>query len=321
MDKILVNTAELFPELKWQSGKVRDWTDVYLDYRLVVSTDRISAFDEALATGIECKGRMLNQISVFWINFFQEQFPEIQNDLASYNDESCLAYLGVTPQETKEILRGRMVLVRKANVVPVECVVRGYLSGSGWESYRQKGEVCGIKLPSGLKESEELPWTIFTPTTKAPQGKHDTPLDFDGMQEHIEFWAVANDDAKKVVADPWLLAEKMRSTSLDLYIAAKEYVLKKGIIIADTKFEFGFIGGQLCLIDEVLTPDSSRFWDKSDYQPGRRQKSFDKQPVRDWFERLDRKGKSSVSVPLEVAQATTERYKEAYRRLTGNSID
>lgn len=321
-NRILIDAKSEIPGFEWQSGKVRDWVEVGLGQRLIISTDRISAFDVVLPNGIAGKGWVLNQLSIFWRNFFKGEFPGLANDLVSSSDESCFAYLGVLPFEQKELLEGRLMLVRNAEVIPVECVVRGYITGSGWKDYQEDGTVCGIKLPSGLRESEKLRKPIFTPTTKAPSGEHDAPLNFSEMQRHIEEWVDANPGVSKIVVSSRLLAGNMRSTSLRLYEIAEDYARERGIIIADTKFEFGIIAGELCLIDEVLTPDSSRFWPMVDYKPGGPQPSFDKQPVRDWLDDSGwNKKPPAPELPPEVVQATTERYKEAYQRLTAKSLD
>lgn len=329
MEKILIDVRDKVPGLEWESGKVRDWTDVGLGQRLIVSTDRISAFDKVLPNGIADKGWVLNQLSVFWRNFLKERFPDSQNDIVSSNDESCFAYLGVLTPEQKEVLRGRMMLIRKAEVIPVECVVRGYISGSLWGKYAQlRGKysfaqipVWDHELPLGLEESSQLPEPIFTPTTKAPSGEHDTPLRFGEMEQHIEEWLKGHPEIQKKT-NYKLLAETMRSNSLDFYGVAKEYARDRGITIADTKFEFGVLEGILLVIDELLTPDSSRFWDLEKYEPGRSQESFDKQPVRDWLTKSGwNKKLPAPELPPEVVRATTERYKEAYQRLTGKSLD
>lgn len=317
------------PGFDWESGKVRDWTDIELSQRLIISTDRISAFDVVLPNGITDKGWVLNQLSVFWRNFLKERFPDSRNDLVSSNDESCLAYLGVLIPEQKETLKGRMMLVRMAEVIPVECVVRGYISGSLWEKYSglqgkysfSKIPIWDHELPLGLEENSQLPEPIFTPTTKAPSGEHDTPLRFVEMKQHIERWLSEHPEIQKKTS-PELLAQTIRSDSLGFYQAAQEHARSRGIIIADTKFEFGIVAGELCLIDEVLTPDSSRFWPLVTYKPGGPQPSYDKQPVRDWLKASGwNKKPPAPELPSKVVRTTTERYKEAYQRLTGKSLD
>ena len=281
---------------KLKSGKVRDIFD--LDDRLLfVATDRISAFDCIMPNGIPRKGEVLTQISYFWF----EQTEAFQpNHLLSHANDPLPANL----QPFAEKLAGRSMLVKKANPLAIECVVRGYLAGSGWKEYREKQTVCGIKLPPGLKESSELPEPIFTPATKAETG-HD---------ENISF-----EQAAKIVGQD--IAERVRAASLKIYNFARDYARKRGIIIADTKFEFGQLGGELLLIDEVLTPDSSRFWPAADYQPGNGQPSFDKQFVRDYLETLDwDKTPPAPALPADVVARTQAKYLEAYERLTGKKL-
>jgi phosphoribosylaminoimidazole-succinocarboxamide synthase len=277
-------------------GKVRD---VYkLDDRLlIVATDRISAFDYILKTGIPDKGRVLTQLSVFWFGFLKDLTPthfltadvnEYPEELAKYRDQ----------------LEGRSMLVKRGKMIDVECVARGYLSGSGWKEYRQTGAVCGIPLPPGLIESDQLPEPLFTPATKAESG-HD---------ENISFDTVVGTVGKD-------LATKLRDLTLAIYSKAERYAETRGIILADTKFEFGFVGDTLVLADEVLTPDSSRFWPKETYKPGGPQPSYDKQYVRDYLESIRwNKQPPAPALPPEVAQKTSEKYKEAYRALTGKVL-
>jgi phosphoribosylaminoimidazole-succinocarboxamide synthase len=277
-------------------GKVRD---IYsLDGRLlIVATDRISAFDYILQTGIPDKGRVLTQLSVFWFDFLKDVVPThfLTADPAKY--PAALA-------PYREQLDGRSMLVRRAEMIEVECVARGYLAGSGWKEYRETGKVCGIPLPPGLKESDRLPEPIFTPATKAQSG-HDENISFDRMVE--------------VIGEE--LAGKLRSLTLEIYSKAARYAETRGIIIADTKFEFGFDGGTLLLGDEVLTPDSSRFWPRATYQPGGPQPSYDKQYVRDYLESIRwNKQPPAPALPAEVARNTSEKYLEAYRALTGRTL-
>jgi phosphoribosylaminoimidazole-succinocarboxamide synthase len=288
------------------SGKIREtfWASPELGYLIMISTDRISAFDSLLPTGIPDKGRVLNQLSAFWMNLpsIKEVVP---NHLVSSDDQTCLAYLGLLPSEQIVDLKGRMMLVRKAERIDIECVVRGYLAGSAWAEYKESGTVSGQTLPKGLREGEELPLTMFTPTTKATEG-HDQLMSLEEM--------------RTMMGES--ITQELMEKSLAIYQCARNYAWDRGIIIADTKFEYGLIGDKLTLIDELLTPDSSRFWDRTTYKPGRAQSSFDKQPVRDWLikEAKWNKEPPAPPLPLEVVEATTERYKEAYQRLTGASL-
>ena len=275
-------------------GKVRDVYDLG-DRLLLVATDRISAFDWVLPTGIPDKGRVLTQTSIFWF----ERLGEPNHLLAVEPRE-----FGLPPGIDPEPLTGRAMLVRKTEVVPIECVVRGYLSGSGWKEYRQTGSVCGVKLPAGLVESDRLPEPIFTPATKEETG-HDVNIAFGRMREII---------------DP-AVADELRRRSLSIYDRGAEYARSRGIIIADTKFEFGMIDGKPILIDEVLTPDSSRFWPADAYKPGQGQPSFDKQFVRDWLETTGwDKNSPPPPLPDEVVRRTREKYIEAYETLTGRQF-
>jgi phosphoribosylaminoimidazole-succinocarboxamide synthase len=267
---------------------------------LIVATDRISAFDVVLPDGIPQKGRVLNQISAYW-------FKTLEGIVAHHMVSTRLEDFPQIPKTLADILRGRAMVVKKAKSLPVECIVRGYLSGSGWNEYREKGSVSGISLPPGLKESQKLSASIFTPSTKAEVGIHD---------ENIDFAEAARTLGKK-------LAEEVRSASLQVYQQAAAMAEKKGIIIADTKFEFGVDeGGKLILIDEALTPDSSRFWPVDGYAPGGAQKSFDKQFVRDYLLsiRWDKKP-PAPHLPEEVIQKTSEKYIEAFERLTGRKLE
>ncbi|SFI14141.1 phosphoribosylaminoimidazolesuccinocarboxamide synthase [Planctomicrobium piriforme] len=283
------------PGIPVRRGKVRDVYD-FGETLLLVATDRISAFDWILPTGIPDKGRILTQISKFWFDFLQV------NDHLLSLDATTLSL----PQGTDvESLRGRSMVVRKTEVVPIECVVRGYLAGSGWKEYRQEGTLAGESLPMGLKECDRLPQTQFTPATKAESG-HDENISIGEMEQ-----AVGID-----------LADDLQSLSLHIYERASEYALTRGIIIADTKFEFGLVGDEIVLIDEVLTPDSSRFWPADQYSPGKNQPSFDKQFVRDWLETTGWDKNSVPPIPpQDIVDRTRAKYVEAYERLTGKSFE
>lgn len=278
-------------------GKVRDIYEV--DGRLlIVSTDRISAFDVVMPTPIPDKGRILNLLSVFW---FEQTQQIIANHLQGYR----ITELPEPLKAYTDLLNERFMLVRRAKVVPIECVVRGYLYGSAWREYRATGEVCGIKFPPGMNLAEKLPEPVFTPATKAEVG-HD---------ENISFVQVVD-----IVGQD--LAERLRDLSLQIYRFASDYAEQRGILLADTKFEFGLTDdGELILIDEVLTPDSSRFWDATTYEPGKVQENFDKQYLRDYLESLNwNKEPPAPELPPEVVEKTRERYLEAYRRLTGKTL-
>jgi phosphoribosylaminoimidazole-succinocarboxamide synthase len=277
-------------------GKVRDVYELD-DKLLVVATDRLSAFDVVMREGIPDKGRVLTQLSCFWFNRIKDEIPHhfITADVAEY--PSALHAFA-------DQLEGRSMLVEKAQPFPIECVVRGYLAGSGWKEYRSAGMVCGIKLPAGLQEAARLDNPIFTPATKAQTG-HD---------ENITW-----EDAAVSVGNE--AARKLRDLSLELYRKSREFAERQGIIIADTKFEWGLKDGQIILIDEVLTPDSSRFWPLHDYAPGKAQPSFDKQFVRDYLESLHwNKQPPPPPLPASVVEKTSEKYREAYRLLTGDSL-
>jgi len=291
----LVQTS--FPELPlYARGKVRDLYAVGNDL-LFVATDRISAFDHVLATGIPDKGRILTQLSLFWFNYLRDVAP---NHLITANVAEYPAIL----QGHAEELRGRSMLVRRAQMFPVECVVRGYLSGSGWKEYQQSGTVCGIELPRGLRESDRLPEPIFTPATKSQDGEHDENIPFSVMADRIGTQT----------------AEQLRALTLEIYRKATTHAESKGLILADTKFEFGLIDGGIVLADEVLTPDSSRYWPQAEYQPGGPQPSFDKQFVRDHLESIHWNKKAPApGLPDDVVQRTREKYLEAFRLLTGRS--
>ena len=296
LESVLLQTDFAGLEL-YASGKVRDLYRVDNERLLLVATDRISAFDYVLATGIPGKGRVLTQLSLFWFDFLADIVP---NHLLSAAVERYPAHL----RPYAEQLRGRSMLVVRADMIAIECVVRGYLSGSGWKEYQQSGKVCGIELPRGLRESDKLPEPIFTPAIKATSG-HD---------ENISFEEMARRAGPK-------LSEQLREQSLKIYRKAAEHAAARGIIIADTKFEFGRTARGLVLADEVLTPDSSRFWPADRYQPGRSQESFDKQFVRDYLEQIRwNKQPPAPALPAEVVLETSEKYVEAYRRLTGREL-
>jgi phosphoribosylaminoimidazole-succinocarboxamide synthase len=297
IDPVLLRTD--FPELNLHaSGKVRDVYRLDNDHLLFVATDRISAFDYVLATGIPHKGRVLTQISLFWFDFLKDI---VSNHLVTADVDRY-------PEAVRKYadqLRGRSMLVRRADMFPVECVVRGYISGSAWKEYKASGSVCGIKLPAGLKESDQLPEPIFTPATKAASG-HDENISFEQMA--------------LVVGTE--LSGQLRDLTLAIYRKASEYAREKGLIIADTKFEFGRTASGITLADEVLTPDSSRFWPADKYQAGKAQDSFDKQYVRDYLEEIRwNKQPPAPSLPQDVARKTSEKYLDAYRQLTGRELD
>ena len=277
-------------------GKVRDIYEVN-EYLLIIATDRISAFDFILGTAIPEKGIILTQMSLFWFQMMQDIVP---NHLVTADVRQFPPPL----PEFKALLENRSMLVKRALPFPVECVARGYLAGSGWKEYQNRQSICGIPLPPGLKESSELPEPIFTPATKAVTG-HDENISFESMSELI---------GKDI-------ATRLREYSLKIYAQARDYARTRGIIIADTKFEFGLFDGNIILIDEVMTPDSSRFWPASDYAPGRPQKSFDKQFVRDYLEEIRwNKQAPAPSLPDWVAEATKNKYLEAYELLTGRKL-
>jgi phosphoribosylaminoimidazole-succinocarboxamide synthase len=277
-------------------GKVRDVYDVG-EHLLIVASDRISAFDVIMPDGIPDKGKILTALSLFWFDMLKD----VENHLVTADVREYPQAL--RPFERQ--LAGRSMLVRKARVVPVECVARGYLAGSGWKEYQQSGAVCGVKLPPGLRQSDKLPGPIFTPATKEESG-HDINISFEEMWRHAG------------AVDP----EELRRRTLDIYRRAADYALERGVIIADTKFEFGLVeGDRLILIDEILTPDSSRFWPAGQYQPGRDQPSFDKQYLRNWLERQPwDKTPPAPRLPDDVVEGTRQRYLEAYERLTGRPL-
>jgi len=290
---VVLQTA--IPGVPVRRGKVRDVYDLG-DRLLLVSTDRISAFDWVLPSGIPDKGRILTQLSAFWFDLLNEPNHLISTDVSAMDLPS-----GADRAE----LAGRSSLVRKTKVVPIECVVRGYLAGSGWKEYRRSSTVCGIRLPAGLRESSQLEQPIFTPATKAETG-HDENLSFERTVE-----VVGRESA-----------EELRRRSIALFARGAEFARQRGIIIADTKFEWGVVDGRLILIDELLTPDSSRFWPADQYQPGRSQPSFDKQFVRDWLESTSwDKNSPPPALPDDVVQKTREKYLEAYQRITGRPFE
>jgi phosphoribosylaminoimidazole-succinocarboxamide synthase len=290
--------ATEFEDLQlYARGKVRDLYSVG-DLLLLVATDRISAFDYVLASGIPGKGRVLTQISLFWFDLLRDIVPNhlVTADVAQYPAQ-------LQPYASE--LRDRSMLVNRARMFPAECVVRGYLSGSGWKDYQKTGKVCGISLPAGLRESERLPEPIFTPATKSMSGEHDENISFDQM--------VARVGGEK--------AEELRRLSLAIYDRASEHAAERGLILADTKFEFGMTGKGIVLADEVLTPDSSRFWPREGYQPGAAQPSFDKQFVRDYLEAIGwNKQPPAPELPANVVRKTQEKYEQALALLTGPAL-
>lgn len=294
-DKVLLETKLPLP-LRAR-GKVRDIYDVG-DTLLFVASDRISAFDCVLGSGIPCKGRVLTQMSLFWFDFLKDTVP---SHLLTANIKEYPRKLA----RRRKLLDGRSMLVKKAEMIEIECVARGYLAGSGWIEYNSKGTVCGIPLPKGLRNGDRLPEPIFTPATKAQRG-HDVNVPFQYVADVLGVE----------------LAGQLSDMTLEIYQRAAAYALQRGIILADTKFEFGFIDGQLTLADEVLTPDSSRYWPAETYNPGGPQFSFDKQYVRDYLETLTwNKRPPAPSLPPEIVVKTSEKYQEAYWRLTGRTLD
>jgi phosphoribosylaminoimidazole-succinocarboxamide synthase len=297
LDPVVLQTG--FPDLKLHaSGKVRDVYQLDNERLLFVATDRISAFDYVLATGIPQKGRVLTQISLFWFDFLSDIVPNhlITADVEQY-PQALLKY--------GEVLRGRSMIVQRAEMFPVECVVRGYISGSAWKEYKASGKVCGIELPAGLRESEAFPEPIFTPATKEVSG-HDENISFARMCEILGSET----------------SSTLRDLTLRVYKKAAAYARQRGIIIADTKFEFGRTAKGITLADEVLTPDSSRFWPADKYAPGRGQESYDKQYVRDYLEEIHwNKQPPAPALPDEVARRTSEKYLDAYFQITGHKLD
>ena len=280
-------------------GKVRDIYSVDDNSLLIVTTDRMSAFDVMMGRPIPYKGVILNQITLFWMDMFKDIIPNhiIESDVSRFPAELA---------PWKDELEGRAVIVRKAKPLPIECIVRGYLSGSGWKAYQKTGEIYGHKLPAGLRESDKLEPAIFTPSTKAEFGFHD---------ENISVARAAEIVGAEV-------EEQVEKAALAIYERARQYAASRGIIVADTKFEFGFVDGKLRLIDEVLTPDSSRFWAADKYEPGHGQPSFDKQYLRDWLTSQPwNKQPPAPELPDEVVDATAAKYREAYRMITGRELN
>ncbi len=297
MNNVILETN--FPGLKlYRRGKVRDIYDLG-EYYLIVSTDRLSAFDVIMSQGIPSKGKVLTKISEFWFNFTKDIIANhlVSTDVSDF-PKGCRPY--------SEMLKNRSMLVKKAKVIPVECIVRGYISGSGWNDYKKTNKISGIELPKGLQESGKLPHPIFTPSTKAEIGTHD---------ENITL-----SEAEKIIDKESL--KKVSEATLNIYKKASEYALRKGIIIADTKMEFGFYQNELILVDEVLTPDSSRFWPKDKYEPGRTQESYDKQFVRDYLLSINfNKQPPPPVLPNEIINKTSEKYLEIYFKLTGKRLN
>lgn len=291
----VLRTIDL-PLPKFGSGKVRESFDLG-DQLLIVTTDRLSAFDVILPDGIPQKGEVLNRLSAFW---FTETQAIVPNHYVSIDPDGFPAEV----RPFRDQLTGRTMVVRKAELLPFECVVRGYLAGSGWKDYRATGNICGIKLPAGLRQAERLPEPIFTPATKAASG-HDQNITLDAM-------------ANVIGTD---LAEELARISIELYVFAADLAIDRGIIIADTKFEFGRLDGEIILIDELLTPDSSRFWAAGEYAPGTSPPSFDKQGVRDWLEQTGwNKAPPAPKLPPAIIAETAQRYREAYEWLTGEQL-
>lgn len=284
----------------FKRGKVRDVYEVN-DMLLIVATDRISAFDVVMPNGVPHKGRILNMLSAFWFNFTKKIIP---NHVVTTEVKEIISKTGLL-QEYEEMLKNRTMLTKKTKPIGVECVVRGYLAGSGWKEYREKNSICGIKLPQGLKESARIPFPIFTPSTKAETG-HDVNITEEKMMELV---------GEKI-------GREIKEKSLKIYEYCCEYAEQRGIIIADTKFEFGIDNEKVILIDEILTPDSSRFWSKDNYAPGRSQDSFDKQYLRDWLENIKwNKQPPAPILPEEIVKKTTEKYLEAYRKIIGKDFE
>jgi phosphoribosylaminoimidazole-succinocarboxamide synthase len=294
--EVLLNTN--FPNLKlYAKGKVRDIYEVG-DYLLLVSTDRLSAFDVIMSQGIPYKGMVLTKISEFWFNLTKDIIPNhfITTDVNKYPAE-CKEY--------SDVLKNRSMLIKKAKVIPIECIVRGYITGSGWKDYKRTGEISGIKLPAGLQESEKFPEPLFTPSTKAEIGDHDENI---SAEQAVQIVGEENFNAVK-------------SATINIYKKASDYALTKGIIIADTKFEFGKIEGKIILVDEVLTPDSSRFWPFDKYQKGKVQESYDKQFVRDYLLSINfNMQPPPPPLPEDIIRKTSEKYLDIYKKLTGDSL-
>jgi len=295
MSNVVLKTE--IPGVPVKHGKVRDVYDLG-DKLLIAASDRLSAFDVIMKTGIPYKGEVLTRISKFWFNYLAELVENhlIADDVKDFPKPFC---------DFPEQLAGRSMLVKKTRVLPVECIVRSYITGSGWKEYQQQGTVCGIALPVGLKQCEKLPEPIFTPSTKAEQGAHDENIDFD--------------ECVKIIGKE--KAEYIRDKSIAIFKKAQDFAAKKGILLADTKFEWGEIDGRIILIDEVLTPDSSRFWPADKYEPGRDQESFDKQFVRNYLEDIKfNKSGPGVELPPEIVSKTSDKYIEAYERVTGRTF-
>lgn len=298
MERSVIKKTDLTKLKLFKKGKVRDLYDLG-DHYLIISTDRLSAFDVIMQEGIPKKGEILTKISEFWFDYVKDS---MSNHLVSTNvddfPEECHEY--------SDILAGRTMLVKKAELIPLECIVRGYISGSGWKEYQSNGTICGIELPENLVESEKLPEPIFTPSTKADIGDHD---------ENI-----TEEQAKEIVGEETY--NTLKSKSLEIYKKAYDYAYEKGIILADTKMEFGFYNGKIILIDELLTPDSSRFWPKDLYEKGRGQASFDKQYVRDYLSSVKfNKQPPAPNLPEDVINNTTKKYEEALSMLTGMKVE
>jgi phosphoribosylaminoimidazole-succinocarboxamide synthase len=295
MAKVILQTQ--IPNVPVRHGKVRDVYDLG-DKILLVASDRLSAFDVIMKTGIPFKGQVLTQISKFWFSFLTGTVENhlISDEVKQYPKPFC---------DFADQLTGRSMLVKKTQVLPVECIVRGYITGSGWKEYQKEGTVCDIRLPAGLKQCDKLPEPIFTPSTKAEQGMHDENISFD---ETIKILGRTN-------------AEYIRDKSIEVFKKASAYAESRGIILADTKFEWGEFNGKIILIDEVLTPDSSRFWPRDKYQPGRDQESFDKQFVRNYLEDIKfNKSGPGVELPADIVEKTAAKYIEAYEKLTGKKF-
>ena len=296
MSTILQTDIKAFPLAS--RGKVRDIYTIDAERLLIVTTDRLSAFDVIMPDPIPDKGKILNQITLFWMEKFADMVP---NHVLASKVEDFPAAL----HPYRDQLAGRSVLVRKAKPLPIECIVRGYITGSGWSDYQKTGSVCGHKLPAGLQESQMLATPLFTPSTKAELGQHD---------ENITV-------AQAAAMLPAGLMDKVERLAIDIYSRARDYARERGILIADTKFEFGLCGDELLLIDEVLTPDSSRFWPMDGYAPGRSQPSFDKQYVRDWLKDIGfNKKPPAPSIPADIQARTRDKYLEAFTRLTGREL-
>ena len=297
MSQNVITATDLTNLTPHHRGKVRDLYDLGDEF-LIISTDRISAFDVVLPNGIPDKGRVLTGLSTFWFDYTKSV---VENHVISTDVEAYPQSL----QPDAELLSGRSMLVRKAERVDVECVVRGYLAGSGWSSYQKIGEICGQKLPSGLRESDKLPELLFTPTTKAEQGEHDEPISIDEMRDQV-----GSD-----------LTDELIDISFALFRAASKHAENSGIILCDTKFEFGQCDGEIILIDEVFTPDSSRFWPADLYEPGKPQQSFDKQFVRDYLSKIGwNKQPPAPELPDNVITKTSEKYREAYKLIVGEEL-